>query len=82
MTHDDGEYGTEAFEEGHVRSPANFPDSQGNSLCHFKYWVFRLELAREQHAAIIVKTSAQRGEALSLVCLDLKQTPALQPAGC
>lgn len=66
MTHNEGEYGTEVFKEGHVRSPANFPDSQGNSLCHFKYWVFRLELAREQHAAIIVKTSAQRREALSL----------------
>lgn len=72
-----GEYGAEAFEEGHVRSSANSPGSQGNSLCHFKYWVFRLELAREPQAAIIVKTSAQRGEALSLVCLDLsKRLPA------
>lgn len=54
MTHNEGEYETEAFKEGHVRSPANSPDSQGNSLCRFKYWVFRLELAREPRALLLL----------------------------
>lgn len=51
------------------------------SLCHFKYQLFGLGLLWEQHAAVIVKTNAQRREALS-VCLDLKWMPALQPEGC
>lgn len=79
VTQNEWEYRNKAFEKGHVRSSAKFPGSQGNSLCHFKYWLFRLGLPWEQHAAIMVKPNAQRREALAFVCLDLKQMLALQP---
>lgn len=65
MTQNGGEDRTEAFTKGHVRSPADFPGSHGKGLCLFKYRLFRLRLPWEQHAAIIVKTNAQR-EVLAL----------------